>query len=34
MFILKENQVILDDEYFVKFHVCFVGIKSRFYKCL
>ena len=26
MFILKENQVFLDDEYFVKFHICFVGI--------
>ena len=26
MFVLKENQVFLDYEYFVKFHICFVGI--------
>ena len=32
MLILKENQVFLDDEYFVKFRICFVGIKSKYFQ--
>ena len=31
MFILKENQMFLDDEYFVKFHICFIGIKYKYF---
>ena len=26
----SENQMFLDDEYFVKFHICFIGIKSKY----
>ena len=35
MFILKsqsENQMFLEDEYFVKFYICFVGIKSKHFQ--